>query len=351
MQTYDSPRAVLAAELAPEAPLGEAVRWAVVHATLAPSELNTQPWLFRVEVDLDQQSAAVELLLDESRLLPTIDPTGREAVLACGAALLNLRLALQGACLRARMLVCPDPRRPELLARLDVQGRCIEPVQDRTLRQAIPFRGTHRSAFDPGAVPTSLVDRLLAEAAYEGATVTVLNSAERTQLMGLNEQAERRLWLDSAFRREVAAWSRSNNTSSPDGVPGYARGLKTWQSWLEPARTRRARTVLSAMSEDRSATEQAPVLLVVGAANDTRQALLRAGAGMQRLLLFARSVDLAASYLNATLHLEDLRQDLGRAIGLDHPQIVLRLGYAHDVRPTPRRPESIVLDLRHIHTN
>lgn len=346
MRTYESGRAVLAAQLAPEASLGEAVRWAVAHATLAPSEFNTQPWLFRVEVDLDQQSATVEVLLDESRLLPTIDPTGREAVLACGAALLNLRLALQGACLKTQVLVCPDPRRPELLARLVVHGRCIEPVRDRALRLAIPFRGTHRSAFDPGLVPTPLVDRLLAEAACEGATVTVLNHAERTQLTGLNKEAERRLWLDSAFRREVAAWSRSNNTSRSDGVPGYARGLKTWQSWIEPTRTRRARAVLPAMSEDRPATQQAPVLLVIGAADDTRQALLRAGAGMQRLLLFARSVDLAASYLNATLHLEDLRQAFGRAIGLDHPQIVLRLGYAHDVRPTPRRPESIVLDVR-----
>jgi hypothetical protein len=172
MQTYDSPRAVLDAPLAPEASIGEVVRGAVAHACLALSELNSQPWLIRVEIDSDNQSATVELLLDESRLLSTIDPTGREAVLACGAALLNLRLALQGASLGTRVLLCPDPARPELLARLDVQGRCLEAAPDRTLRQAIPFRGTRRAAFDPGEVPPPLVDHLVAEAAHEGAIIS-----------------------------------------------------------------------------------------------------------------------------------------------------------------------------------
>jgi nitroreductase len=346
MQTSHSLRAVLDAPLAPEASIGEVVRWAIAHACLAPSELNTQPWLFRVEIHSDNQSATVELLLDESRLLPTIDPANREAVLACGAALLNLRLALQGASIGTRVLLCPDPARPGLLARLDVQGPCLEPVLDRTLREAIPFRGTHRAAFDPGEVPAPLVDHLVAEAAYEGAIISVLDADDRVNLAELTADAERRLWLNSGFRREVAAWSRSNNTSSPDGIPGFARGLNAWQSWLEPTRTRRAHLVPTAMSTDGPATDQAPLLLVVGAAQDTREALLRAGAGMQRLLLSARSHGLAASYLNATLHVEDLRHSLGRAVRLDHPQVVLRLGYASDVRPTPRRPESAVLDLR-----
>ncbi len=347
MHTYDSTRAVLDSPLAPEASLGKAVRWAIAHACLAPSELNSQPWLFRMEIDADNQSATVELFLDEGRLLPAIDPTGREAVLACGAALLNLRLALQGAQLGMRVLLCPDPARPELLARLDVHGSCIEPGPDRILRQAIAFRGTHRAAFDPGEVPSPLVDHLLAEAAYEGAIISVLDDPdERAKVADITADAERRLWINSGFRREVAAWSRPNNTSSPDGIPGFARGLNMWQSWLEPTRTRRAHSVPTGKSTAWRVTEQSPLLLVVGAAKDTREALLRAGAGMQRLLLSARSFDLTASYLNAALHVEELRQALGRAVKIDHPQVVLRLGYADDVRPTPRRPESAVLDIR-----
>jgi len=190
------------------------------------------------------------------------------------------------------------------------------------------------------------VDRLIAEAAYEGASVAVLADDERSQLATLNGEAERRLWLDPAFRREVAAWSRTNTSDRSDGVPGFARGLKTWQSWIEPARMRAGLSTAPGEPEDRGTVEEAPVLLVVGAASESPDALLRAGAGMQRLLLCASSLDLAASYLNAALHEPELRQALGRVVQLDHPQVVLRVGYAEPTRPTARRPEAAVLDLR-----
>lgn len=345
MRTYESPRELLASSLAPEAPLPEVVRWAVAHASLAPSELNSQPWRFRGEVGVDGTTATLELLLDESRRLPTIDPSGREAVLACGAALLNLRLALRGAAMGTSVRLCPDAHRPELLAEIRVRGCVAEADEDRPLRLAIPLRSTHRASFEPAAVPLPLVDRLIAEAAYEGASVAVLADDERSQLATLNGEAERRLWLDPAFRREVAAWSRTNTSDRSDGVPGFARGLKTWQSWIEPARLRAGLSTAPSEPEDRGTVEEAPVLLVVGAASESPDALLRAGAGMQRLLLCASSLGLAASYLNAALHEPELRQALGRVVQLDHPQVVLRVGYAEPTRATARRPGAAVLDL------
>jgi hypothetical protein len=56
-------------------------------ATTAPSIHNTQPWRFKVSED------TIELRADPERMLPIIDPAGRAVYLACGAALLNLRLA------------------------------------------------------------------------------------------------------------------------------------------------------------------------------------------------------------------------------------------------------------------
>jgi nitroreductase len=345
MRTFDSPRERLCSPLAPEAPLTDIVRWAVAHASLAPSELNSQPWRFRVEVDLRTPAATLQLWRDETRALPTVDPGDREALLACGAALLNLRLALRGAGLGAMVQLRPDPSQPELLAVVVVRGGAGEPEADRPLRLAIPLRGTHRAGFEPASVPAHVVDRLVAEAAFEGASIAVLDDRERTQFAALNEHAESRLWVDPAFRREVASWSRTNTSSRSDGVPGFASGRTMWQSWLEPAWLRAG---LAGTDDEarREAVDGAPVLLVIGAANETTEALLRAGAGMQRLLLYARSVGLAASYLNAALHVPELRRAVGRSCQLDHPQVALRIGYAEVDRFTPRRPESAVLDLR-----
>ncbi|MFD1052288.1 nitroreductase family protein, partial [Kibdelosporangium lantanae] len=77
-------------------------------AVLAPSPLNTQPWLFEVGGD------HVDLVLDESRILPIADPHGREARMACGAALLNMRLSLRSQGLYVQWKLLPDVRRPTL---------------------------------------------------------------------------------------------------------------------------------------------------------------------------------------------------------------------------------------------
>lgn len=348
-----SPRELLASPLAPDAPIAEALSWAVAHATLAPSELNSQPWHFRAVLDRMDQGATIELLLDRARLLPTIDPTDREAVLACGGALLNLRLALGGAALSTTVRLCPDPYQADLLAdvtvRSTVDPRPEEPAADRELRRAVVDRTTHRAAFELTPVAQSLVDQLVAEVGYEGAPVVVLNDSERRDLGRLNREATTTLWPDRAFREELASWSRNNATSRTDGVPGFAHGLGAWQSWLEPGRLRAGSSTVLEDEDLRQTLEDAGVTVVIGAASESRIALLRAGAGMQRLLLRATSHGVAASYRNAALHVPGLRQSLSRAVQLDHPQVVLRLGYAERAQPSARRSQGDVLDLHEVH--
>src|SRR5271165_1434657 len=51
----------------------------VAIAARAPSVHNTQPWKFRVTGDV------IELRADPDRILPQIDPVGRELIVSCGA--------------------------------------------------------------------------------------------------------------------------------------------------------------------------------------------------------------------------------------------------------------------------
>jgi|GEM_PF-6703553 len=112
-------RALTEPELAPKAGLGSSLDWALGHAGRTPSELNSQPWRHTVHLR-DDGTAIVELGLDRSRRLPHVDPDDREAVLACGAWLLNLRLALVAVGLVSWVEVVSDAEQPDLL------GRCLD---------------------------------------------------------------------------------------------------------------------------------------------------------------------------------------------------------------------------------
>jgi hypothetical protein len=56
------------------------------------------------------------------------------------------------------------------------------------------------------------------------------------------------------------------------------------------------------------------------------------------MLLRATAANVAVSFLNQPIEVESLRPQLAKVIGFDgFPQLLLRLGYGNEVRPTPRR--------------
>ena len=331
--------------LAPDASPAEVVRWAVEHATLAPSELNSQPWSFRASIDDSAGTARIELGLDRTRLLPSLDPDAREAVIACGAALLNLQLALRGAELASSVQLCPDPALHDLLAVVNVRGRTRERDEDRPLREAIALRGTRRTPFEPGDVAVTLLDHVLAEAAYEGALVSVLSGEEELALRALDIEACMREAADVAREEERAEWARTNATGADDGVPGEAHGLGLLASLTEPHHLRHGHSHVAADEVQVSNADRC--VLVVGSVSDDRASLLRAGAGLERVLLAATAAGVTGRFVNESLRQPDLRVAVGRLAGLDHPQVVLHLGFGAPDAVTPRRPVEDVLVVRH----
>jgi hypothetical protein len=81
------------------------------------------------------------------------------------------------------------------------------------------------------------------------------------------------------------------------------------------------------------------VLAVLGTETDTPLEWLSAGQALGRVLLRARAEGIDASYLNQPIEVPELRPRLRDTIGASGlPQLLLRMGYGPEVRPTPRRP-------------
>lgn len=323
-----------------KASLAEQLRFLIRYAVLVPSEHNTQPWLFRVV------KQSIEIYVDETRVLPIIDPDRRALWISCGAACLNLRLAMHYFGLQELLEVLPEADNPNLVARLTVVlTDCEATWEEKQLFRAIPRRRSSREQFDSRQISLTLVASLITAAGNEGSWLSLVRKQERRQeLADIILEADKRLWSEQAFRTELAHWLRAPGDNALDGLslPLTSTMLADGPGASQPpmARTYHAREDLaSEKSELIELILGAPALAVIGTFGDTPVDWFIAGQATEHVLLKACSEGVQGSFVNQAIAIPALRSRLRATLQRsDYPQIVLRLGYGPAGPYTPRRP-------------
>ena len=317
----------------------EKLRFLLNYAVLAPSNHNAQPWLFRIVGD------GIELYADRTRALPVVDPEDRELLMGCGAALFNLRIALNHFGYEGAVRTFPDASKPDLLARVNFGKETGAIAEEHGLFQAITKRRTNRMPFGTQLVPESLLLELQAAATKEGAWFhIVLGDENRNRVADLITEGDRIQMADGHFRRELAAWIHPNRTASHDGTPGYAIGLGGLTSYFGPLVVRTFDMGRGQAAKDHQLATGSPILAVLGTQTDTPEDWLSSGQALERVLLRARVDDVWSSFLNQPIEVPELRTQLRDLLGREgFPQILLRMGYGQDVKPTPMRTPGEVL--------
>jgi nitroreductase len=317
----------------------EKLRFLLNYAILAPSSHNTQPWLFHI------RGEAVSLYSDRRRSLPVVDPFDRELVISCGAALYNLRAALRHFGYEGEVAILPDPYSLELLANVGLGGAWQATEEEEIIFHEIERRRTNRKPFEKREVPEEVLAELWEAARQEGAWLHVVEGEEtRNALADLIAEGDRTQWADEWFRREVADWARANWDAAGDGIPGYAMGYGDIKSLAGPLVLRTFDMGKGQAARDRQLAEGSPALAVLGTTGDQTPDWLAAGQALQKVLLAASARGISASFLNQPVEIAELRPVVRDLIPVKgYPQIVLRLGYGPEVRPTPRRPLSDTL--------
>ena len=320
------------------------------YAVLAPSILNTQPWRFRIDGD------EVEISADRRRILPVTDPQGRELLISCGAALLNLRVAMRGFGCGCEVKILSDVKAPDFIAKVRLTGVKTSSNQDKRLRDAICVRGTNRREFADRPLDPGLLTKLAAAARRERATLIFIDGTDaKREVTDLVNEAEQMLLSDPGYRHELANWigRRAGETLSParEGFVGMAGHLPTLpdQAHLRMVNAvstaRRFSSGEEAIARQTTHIAAAPVLALLTTDDDTPESWIAAGQALQSALLFATSVGVSASFLNPPTEVPILRLKLARIFGTTAmAQVLLRFGYGPEIGHEGRQPISDVID-------
>ncbi|MCZ2839155.1 Acg family FMN-binding oxidoreductase [Modestobacter sp. VKM Ac-2985] len=294
-------------------------------AMLAPSVHGSQPWTLVLHRD------RIELRADRSRQLRSLDAPGRELTLSLGAALLNIRVALAARGWAVDVARFPEPADPDRAAVVRPGPGAPETGLPQ-LAGAVEERRTNRRGFLDEEVPDELLAHLGAVAAAEDAVlVPVLSDEHRRLVARLTREADALQADDPTCIADRARWRAThsapgNRTSEPDRF-----------------------TVDSESGQDRT-------FVVLATRADDPLAWLRAGEALERVLLTVHRLGWRASPMSQVIEVPTTRAALRSALSWeDHPQVLVRLGYAagaiaprrlrHDVvRNSLRPPGAAVRD-------
>jgi hypothetical protein len=312
------------------------------YAVLAPSNHNTQPWRFKLGVD------ELKLYADRTRALPTIDPSDRELLISCGAALFHLRLAIRYFGHNDEVYLFPLVTERDLLAVVQFGNPRGLKANEPALFHAIVRRRTNRHAYDRRPVPEEIWGGMRQAAEEEDARLMLVSGDQsRRQLAQLVTEGDRVQMGSPSVRRELGAWIHPAHSGTRDGLPGYACGLNELLDFATPAYSFALRTFdlgKGAAAHDLKLVEGSPLLAILVTETDTPAAWLGAGQALARVLLTACAHGVSASFLNQPIEVEPLRAALRERLGLPgFPQILLRMGYGPEIKPTPRRSVRDVL--------
>ena len=314
------------------------------YAILAPSNHNTQPWLFDLHDD------HVDLVADRTRALPITDPFDRELVISCGAALALLQASATGFGYELAVRRFPDAENSDLLASVSLKQKHDAGVRrNPKLLEAIRKRRTNRNAFD--ARPVSARERDVIDLAMRQAgaqTSWIDDPTERQQLARTIMNADKMQFENAAFLRELAAWIRPPQTSARDGIPAKAVGISGFASYVAPLVVRTFDLGDGKAARDQELMQGSPGIMVVSTPFDQEQDWLQCGEALGFALLDAEQLGLKASYLDQPCEVSELRFQLSLFDNVKgHPQLILRFGCAATVPPSPRRRlEEVMRDRR-----
>ncbi|MEO0712494.1 MAG: twin-arginine translocation pathway signal protein [Pseudomonadota bacterium] len=326
---------------------GDYRRRALSYALLAPNPHNLQPWTVKLE-----DSDALTLYADPKRKLPATDPYDRQITIGCGAFLELLRMAAAQEGYRADIVpfpdgedsaglgnrpvarvtfvsgaATPDPLFAHVLDRRSnkrvYEARDVDPAALVALTESARVYGVSAESCGNNTLASDL--RELTWRAHEIEVMTPYTNQESVDLMRIGA-------------KEVAANPDGIELEGPLIAAGKLAGVISRQSLADPTSS----GFQQGLAMYREMAKSARAFAWLRNEGDTRIEELNAGRAYMRFNLKATELGLSIHPWSQSLQeypeMAGLYGDVHDLIGKGKRlQMLVRVGHAPDIYPTPRR--------------
>jgi hypothetical protein len=300
-------------------------------ARLAPSVHNSQPWRWRTT------KHGLELRSDQRRRLMATDPSGRDLVISCGAALHTAVVAAAAEGWSASVHRRPEPADEALLARLTFR-RHSPADEELAAARVIEQRRTDRRQTTSWPVPLERIERMRRTAAALGVfAVPLTDPTQVARLDALRRRAAEVQGRDAHYHDELLTWSQDDPGV---GLPSSSRLSRS----DEPDRFTPGALADpgTGVSHGADPGPKEPVWLVLATSSDDPLSWLRTGEALQAVWLWCAAEGLSLRPHSQPVEVDEVRRRLQTELLDDTvcPQLLVSVGWAasanEPVPPTPR---------------
>jgi hypothetical protein len=304
----------------------DVVKRAVQVACRAPSLHNSQPWRWVAA------GSQLLLYLDDDRLLPSTDKTGREALISCGAVLDHLRVALAAAGWATRVDRFPDSDDPDHLATLHLSALSAVTDEQHRRAEAISHRRTDRLPFGAPDDWERIKPVLRGAAAASGIHLDVIADELRPELARASRLTESLRMYDTSYHTELNWWT--GHFENSEGIPSSSLLSATEDDRVDIGRDFPVGPHHERAGEQLGRDQSA--VLVLSTDQDSRSEALRSGEALSAILLDCTLAGMASCTLTQLTELwssRDLIRSLTGRAAL--PQLLIRVGEPISTAATP----------------
>jgi hypothetical protein len=322
--------------------LDEKLKFLLNYAVLAPSGPNNQPWKLAV----DGSEATVKA--DFGRTLPDVEPTNRTMYMSLGCALTNLLIAAEHFGLGYRVERFPDGIDAETIATVKFEEEAAQAPQfPPYLFDEITERHTNRGAYDDRPIEADKIEAMKEAVGDGGFRLDVLTDPDGRAAMAevLGESHKIQLG-NKAFRKDLARWIRANDDDAWDGLPGYAFGYSDFESYFGKFVFGTFDTSSSRANKEMGLMRASPAVGILSTDAEDKRTWVEAGMRFERLFLTATKLGVRFDLFSQPVAIAQLRERMVEILGVEYPQILIRMGYAPPAKHTPRRTAEMVLSGR-----